>query len=57
MSLLDLDDVARELDLSRRTVERLVRAGRLRVIRPSPGSVRVERKELDAYLAHLRRAA
>lgn len=54
---LRLDEVAERLDVSRRTVERLIAAGRIRVIHPSPGRVRVERRELDAYMASLRRAA
>jgi excisionase family DNA binding protein len=56
-ALLTLDEVARELTLSRRTVERLVRSGRIRTVRPSPGRVAVERREVDAYLAWMRRAA
>lgn len=55
--LLTLPEVAEELRLSRRTVERLVRAGRIRVVRPSPGRTMVERRELNAYLAHVRDAA
>lgn len=55
--MLTLEQVARELAVSRRTVERLVAAGRIRVVRPSPGTVRVEPKELAAYLAAIRRAA
>ena len=57
MTLLTLADVALALSVSRRTVERLVAAGRIRVVRPSPGVVRVEPRELDAYLAAIRRAA
>ncbi len=57
MTLLTLDDVARRLTVSRRTVERLVAAGRIRVLRPSPGTIRVDAREVDAYLAAIRRAA
>lgn len=57
MTLYSLNDVATILRVSRRTVERLVAAGRLRVVRPSPGRVLVEERELQAYLASLRRAA
>lgn len=57
MSLLTLAEVAAELRVSRRTVERLIGAGRIRVLHPSPGRVVVERREVDAYLAALRRAA
>lgn len=55
--LLTLDEVALALRVSRRSVERLVRAGRLRVLHPVPGRTLVERSELDAYRASLRRAA
>ena len=57
MTLLTLADVALALSVSRRTVERLVAAGRIRVVRPSAGVVRVEPRELDAYIAAIRRAA
>lgn len=55
--LLTLGEVALALRVSRRSVERLVRGGRLRVVRPIPGRVMVERRELHAYLAHIREAA
>ena len=53
---LDLAEVAARLLVSRRTVERLVAAKRLRVVRPSPGRVAVEVRELEAYQASLRRS-
>lgn len=55
--LLTLVEVAAQLRLSRRTVERLVRAGRLRVVHPSPGRTMIEARELAAYRAHIRDAA
>ena len=55
--LLTLDDVARLLTVSRRSVERLVRTGRLRVVYPVPRRPRVEARELEAYRASLRRVA
>lgn len=57
MTNLTLSEVAERLRVSRRTVERLVASGRIRVIHPSPGRVLVEERELAAYLAALRRAA
>ena len=57
MTLLTLSEVAELLRVSRRSVERLVRAGRIRVVHPVPGRTLVERREVDAYLASLRRAA
>ena len=51
---LTLSEVAEELRVSRRSIERLVGAGRLRVIRPTPGRVMIERRELNAYVARLR---
>ncbi len=55
--LLTIPDVAAELRISPRSVQRLIAAGRIRVVHPSPGVTRIERRELDAYLAWLRRAA
>ena len=57
MDLLTLDEVAQALRVSRRSVERLVRAGRIRVLHPVPGRTLVERRELEAYVAGVRRAA
>lgn len=57
MSLLTLDELAAELRVSRRTVERLIHLGRIRVVHPSPGRTAVETRELEAYRAAIRRAA
>ena len=51
--VLTLDQVAEQLQVSRRTVNRLVAAGRIRVIRIGR-QPRVTERELDAYLASLR---
>jgi excisionase family DNA binding protein len=51
--LLTLGEVAGHLRCTRRTVERQVAGQRLRVVRIGR-SVRVERVELDRYLAWLR---
>ena len=55
--LLSLDEVAQRLSLSRRTVERLQAKGWIRVVHPSPGRTCVEEREVEAYLARIRRAA
>jgi DNA binding domain, excisionase family len=55
--LLTLDELAAELRVSRRTIERLQKEGRIRVVHPSPGRTRVERRELEAYRAAIRRVA
>ena len=55
MSYLTLNQAAAELTVSRRTVERLVREGRIRVVYISPGCPRVTHKELDAYMASIER--
>jgi excisionase family DNA binding protein len=57
--LYTLDEAAAELQVSRRTVEREVKAGRIRVIRIGPARrlVRVADRELKAYLAAAFRAA
>ena len=48
--LLTLDTVAERLAVSRRTVERFVRRGELRVVRFG-ASVRVTERELAAFVA------
>lgn len=53
--LRTLDEAATDLRVSRRTVERLLRQGRLRAIRV-PGHRLITTKELAAYIAS-RRAA
>jgi excisionase family DNA binding protein len=53
VELLTIDEVAARLTVSRRSVERLLREGRLRCIRPSPGRVAITETELRAYLAYL----
>lgn len=51
--LLNLDEVADQLRCTRRSVERQVAGGRLRVVRIGR-SVRVERRELERFIAVLR---
>ena len=55
--LLTLDEVAARLRVSRRTVERLVRAGRIRALRISERRIAVEAREVDAFVAAARKAA
>ncbi len=55
--LLTIAEVAARLRVSRRTVERLIAAGRIRTMRTSPGRVVVAERELNAYLAGQWRAA
>lgn len=52
--LLTLDQVARRLQLSRRTVERLIREGRIRALHVGR-RVRVTDRELETYIASLGR--
>jgi excisionase family DNA binding protein len=49
--LLTLDTVAERLATSRRTVQRLIDAGELRVVRFGKRSVRVTERELAAFVA------
>lgn len=51
-NLLTLDEVAARLGVSRRTVDRIVKAGNLRPIKVL-GSPRVTERELDAYVGSL----
>lgn len=56
-ALLTLDEAAERLRVSRRTVERLVRDGKLRVLRPAPRRVVIDEREVEAFIAALRRVA
>jgi excisionase family DNA binding protein len=47
---LQLGEVARRLNCSRRFLEKQIAAGRLRVVRLSPRCVRVRPTDLAAYL-------
>jgi excisionase family DNA binding protein len=49
--LLNLRDVAAELDVSFDTVDRFLRAGRLPFVRLPSGRRRVDRSDLDAAIA------
>ena len=54
--LLTIPEVCDELRVSRRTVYRLIEQGRLRTVHIGK-RVFITRRELDAFLASLRRAA
>jgi excisionase family DNA binding protein len=43
--------------ISRRTIQRLAVEGKLRVLYVTPRTPRIERREVDAYLASIRKAA
>jgi excisionase family DNA binding protein len=47
---LTYSDAAKYLGIGRRSLERLVAEGTVRVVRPSPGRVLFRRVDLDAYL-------
>ncbi len=49
-----LEEVARELDISRASVFKLISAGKLPVIRYGQRMVRVHREDLIAYVEGLR---
>lgn len=53
IELLTLDQVAEQLQVSRRTIERLIAAGRIRPHRLGR-AIRVSSRELEAYLASTR---
>lgn len=55
--LLTPDEAAAALRISRRSLERLVKDGRVRPVYVMPRRPRFETRELDAYLASLRRRA
>jgi excisionase family DNA binding protein len=47
---LSVDEAARHLGVSRATVFKLAGEGRLNVSRPTPGTTRFDREELDRYM-------
>lgn len=47
---LTYDEAADYLGINRRTLQRLVRDGRVRVVRPAPNRPRFRPEDLDAYL-------
>lgn len=49
--LLTKNEAADRLRISRRTLERWVRDGRLAVVKPSPGTVRVDPAEIDRLIS------
>jgi len=55
--LLTIDEARRRLKVSRRTLYRLIEAGRIRVIYPRPRCPRITERELEAYIASIVRAA
>lgn len=55
--VLSLDDAAAYLAVSRRTLNRLIAAGRIRALQVTVGRKVVEVRELDAFIASLRRVA
>lgn len=54
-AVLTVDEVAKRLRVSRRTLYRLVAAGRLRPIHPTPGRTAFTEREVEAYVASLER--
>jgi len=48
--LLRLSEVAAQLQVSRSTVGRIVKEGRLQTVRVSPRSVRVRPQDLEAFI-------
>ena len=55
--LLTLPEAQERLRVSRRTLARLTHDRRIRVIHPSPGRTLIEERELEMYVASLRRTA
>lgn len=49
-ALYPISEVVRDLSLSRSTVNRMILAGTLHRVRVGPGSVRITRESLHAYL-------
>lgn len=55
--LLTIKEVAQALGVSRMTVYRLIRAGRLKRVYPTPRSARITRESLEAFLRSLEEEA
>lgn len=52
---MTLDDAARALAISRRSLDRLVASGQLRAVHLSPRVIRIEVDEVDRFLRDRRR--
>lgn len=57
MRLLTLDEAADRLAISRRSLERLIRDGKFTVVHPTPRRSAIEEREVDAYIAAIRKVA
>lgn len=55
--LLTYSEAAKALGLGRTTIYRLVKAGRLKVVHPTPRSARITRESLEAFLRSLEEEA
>lgn len=51
--LLTTEDLRRILGVSERSIRRLVAAGRLRAVHPTPGTTRFTQREVAAFIASL----
>lgn len=55
--LLTKDQAAARLAVSRRTLERWIKVGRLATIKPSPGVVRIDAADVDRFIEGSRTGA
>jgi excisionase family DNA binding protein len=55
-NLLTLEQVASKLAVSKRSVQRIIKAGQIEVLRLSPGIVRVRDTALERYLDRIERS-
>lgn len=53
VTLMTADEAAARLSITRRSLERLMAAGRIRPVRPTPGRIAFTEREVDAYIASL----
>ena len=47
--MLTIAEVAKDLRVSRRTIKRWIKAGKLKAVQLSPNIVRIETQELDQF--------
>jgi excisionase family DNA binding protein len=52
MSYLSLQDAARELGVSRRTIQRYIQRGWIHVIRITPRNLRISRPDFDKFISN-----
>jgi excisionase family DNA binding protein len=53
--LYTVKEAAVRMTISTRSLYRLINSGRIRVVHPTPGSTRITKREVEAYIASIDR--